>query len=511
MPSSPKRTSTRSLSYSDSEVLKADDPRPQRVAQMPTSMRRGTKSSDDRELKASYAMSTPRETPAAFLYVEKGPGAGQLMQIPEGTVVIGRASVADLRLQHPSVSRRHAQIRRAGSQFFVRDLGSQNGTYVNKRKIGTEVEIKPGDAIAVGNALMKLRGPMDRAQAAGMGAGATLDAPATRVKQKQHLPTSVVRRRDPGSSPLKVAMIAGLIGFIIAGGLIFVLVKTTTPGGLELRKVLPEAAKPKAAPEPENVQIELSDAVIKQEVTQALEKKQAERQAAAAAKADAEGKKLDEKGDDKSEKADKVASVSSSKKDKEKEAAEPKGGSKKDKLLAQYAKGDAEGALKAAKAADENALASRLSAFVAAHDAAKDALDSNNGTQAIRKFELALKIDQELGKGETTSYGTDIRKELSKLYTLVGSAFLDSADNDKALTVLRLAVKYDPSNKKAKGYLAKLEPQGASAAAAPAPAKSNKSAADAAFDDEAPAKKKAAPAKKPAAKKGSSIDDAFDE
>ncbi|MBZ4336632.1 FHA domain-containing protein [Corallococcus sp. AS-1-12] len=158
------------LPFDDDEVapLQADDPRPQRVPQYPAGPRKakrrgpGERSRSDRELTPRYdwAMeySDPGLTPA-FVYVERGPGAGQLVPLRQGSITLGRSSTSDLRLQHASISRRHAQLTRRGNVFMVRDLGSQNGTFVNRLRIKGEVEIKPGDELSLGNATLRLRGP----------------------------------------------------------------------------------------------------------------------------------------------------------------------------------------------------------------------------------------------------------------------------------------------------------------------------------------------------------------
>src|SRR5262249_17175536 len=64
---------------------------------------------------------------------------------------------SDLRLLHPSISRHHAELVRRGERFFLRDLGSQNGTFVNRARVTEEVEIRPGDQIAVGHAMLRIR------------------------------------------------------------------------------------------------------------------------------------------------------------------------------------------------------------------------------------------------------------------------------------------------------------------------------------------------------------------
>ena len=93
----------------------------------------------------------------AFLYVEQGPGQGQLLELKHGPVEIGRASTANLRIRHPSISRRHVEIRRVGERFFLKDLGSQNGTRVNNVPVVSEVELKPMASIVLGGAIVRLR------------------------------------------------------------------------------------------------------------------------------------------------------------------------------------------------------------------------------------------------------------------------------------------------------------------------------------------------------------------
>jgi pSer/pThr/pTyr-binding forkhead associated (FHA) protein len=165
----PSDDSGEELPFDDDEVapLQADDPRPQRVPQYPAGPRRlkrrgpGERAKSDRELSPRYdwakEYSDPGVTPA-FLYVERGPGAGQLVPLRQGSITLGRSSTSDLRLQHASISRRHAQLTRRGNVFLVRDLGSQNGTFLNRIRIKGEVEIRPGDELSLGNATLRLRG-----------------------------------------------------------------------------------------------------------------------------------------------------------------------------------------------------------------------------------------------------------------------------------------------------------------------------------------------------------------
>jgi hypothetical protein len=70
------------------------------------------------------------------LVVRTGGGmAGQSFQPEEGRTLIGRSPECDVFLDDVTVSRRHAELVRDGETFSIRDLGSLNGTYVNRRRI----------------------------------------------------------------------------------------------------------------------------------------------------------------------------------------------------------------------------------------------------------------------------------------------------------------------------------------------------------------------------------------
>lgn len=153
------------LPFDDDEVapLQADDPRPQHVLQFPAGPRRDrgglSHEGRDRELPTHFhsgEYEDPDHAPL-FLYVERGPGTGQLLPLRQGVLVLGRSSTSDLRLQHPSISRRHAQLTRLGDRLYLKDLGSQNGTFVNRVRLSSELEVHPGDELALGNALLQVR------------------------------------------------------------------------------------------------------------------------------------------------------------------------------------------------------------------------------------------------------------------------------------------------------------------------------------------------------------------
>ena len=68
----------------------------------------------------------------------------------QNLIKIGRSRENGIRLNHPQVSRHHAQIERMGSRYRLIDLKSNNGVFVNKAKIAHEAWLKDGDEIRIG-------------------------------------------------------------------------------------------------------------------------------------------------------------------------------------------------------------------------------------------------------------------------------------------------------------------------------------------------------------------------
>src|SRR2546423_12990186 len=75
----------------------------------------------------------------------------------EGSLVVGRISECGLKLERATVSRRHAEFIMREGQVRVRDLGSQNGTYVRGVRIEGEALVSTGDLISLGNVSLILQ------------------------------------------------------------------------------------------------------------------------------------------------------------------------------------------------------------------------------------------------------------------------------------------------------------------------------------------------------------------
>jgi hypothetical protein len=84
------------------------------------------------------------------LVVRSGGGrAGETFPLENERVTIGRSPDCDIFLDDVTVSRKHAVFRREGGRYHVSDVGSLNGTYVNRERID-EVALQTGDEVQIG-------------------------------------------------------------------------------------------------------------------------------------------------------------------------------------------------------------------------------------------------------------------------------------------------------------------------------------------------------------------------
>lgn len=85
----------------------------------------------------------------SVLVVQRGGSAGTSYLLVGDLVTAGREPDSDLFLDDVTVSRRHAELRRMASGWLLRDVGSLNGTYVNRQRI-EEAALSPGDEVQIG-------------------------------------------------------------------------------------------------------------------------------------------------------------------------------------------------------------------------------------------------------------------------------------------------------------------------------------------------------------------------
>ena len=362
----------------------------------------------------------------AFLYVERGPGSGQLFPIKPGTSTIGRGSDSDIRLLHPSISRKHARLSLRRDRFFVQDLGSQNGTLVNRARIERETELLPGDSLSIGNAVLKLRG------------SAAVSSGEARRKERTLDASSSSKTGQASIHWARIVALSSAAGFILAGILILCFLrlaraphfraltaaapiageveseailaphrKTARHASILLNKgaVIRHATPPsadsneQAPPKPRRIQV----------ASRADESPQASERAAAPSppKLPASVPKSEDIKEQKYLIAAK-SGIATSVRTRVSVAED------RELILAHFADGDIASALEVAKDSGMEALTSSLSLFRSHYAAGKRALALRDVQDAQSHFTAALDIDRQLVPGGT-EYTTEIRKTLNKL------------------------------------------------------------------------------------------------
>ena len=94
-----------------------------------------------------------------LLVVKRGPNAGSRFLLDRDTTSAGRHPDSDIFLDDVTVSRRHAEFHRESGIFTVRDVGSLNGTYVNRERVESAT-LSNGDEVQIGKfRLVFIAGP----------------------------------------------------------------------------------------------------------------------------------------------------------------------------------------------------------------------------------------------------------------------------------------------------------------------------------------------------------------
>ena len=86
---------------------------------------------------------------SGVLVVKRGPNVGAKYVLDHDLTRAGRHPDSEIFLDDITVSRRHAEFERRGGQYVVKDVGSLNGTYVNRERID-EAILASGDEVQIG-------------------------------------------------------------------------------------------------------------------------------------------------------------------------------------------------------------------------------------------------------------------------------------------------------------------------------------------------------------------------
>ena len=104
---------------------------------------------------------TPRGTPARLKVVEPPESKGQTYDLAD-ELTVGRAAGCQVRVEDGYASQLHARLFRRDGELYVEDLGSTNGTYVNRRgtsnkeKVTGPAVLRMGDRLVVGRTVLEV-------------------------------------------------------------------------------------------------------------------------------------------------------------------------------------------------------------------------------------------------------------------------------------------------------------------------------------------------------------------
>jgi pSer/pThr/pTyr-binding forkhead associated (FHA) protein len=118
------------------------------VAEAPTAAERGGRRREPRP--------TLPPGPSTLLVQGQGDAKPRTVRL-SASMTVGRAPECELRLDDTYTSQQHARLFAKNNSWFVEDLGSTNGTFVNDQKLAAPAMLQPGDKVRVGQTLLELR------------------------------------------------------------------------------------------------------------------------------------------------------------------------------------------------------------------------------------------------------------------------------------------------------------------------------------------------------------------
>jgi hypothetical protein len=105
---------------------------------------------------AARPVPSAKKGPRKVAIVEGDEQQGKILDLGN-ELLIGRAERCQLVLNDSYISQMHARIFAKGGGYMIEDLGSTNGTYLNKRKVTTATPLHRGDHVKIGKTILELR------------------------------------------------------------------------------------------------------------------------------------------------------------------------------------------------------------------------------------------------------------------------------------------------------------------------------------------------------------------
>ncbi|MBI4552765.1 MAG: SpoIIE family protein phosphatase [Candidatus Latescibacteria bacterium] len=139
-----------------------------------------------------------------YLHIITAQGEAQTYSLSKETVMIGRAKDADILLHDAGVSRHHAQLRRTGELYLVKDMDSSNGTFLNETVLQQEIPLRVGDQVRVGQTIMKyLVNPPAKTTTANMVLGPNDPQFQASMFKADQLPYTMVEQSPQDDTPTR--------------------------------------------------------------------------------------------------------------------------------------------------------------------------------------------------------------------------------------------------------------------------------------------------------------------
>ena len=134
-----------------------------------------------------------------------------------GTLTIGRSPSVSIPIDDKTLSREHTQVYVQGNRYFVRDLGSKNGTYLNNQLVKQPTPLKHGDRIRVGSASFMILWDPEDVAAEAPAAPAPSPAPATRTASAPRPAPATRPRSSTGSGAARFVGTLLFWGVLLGG------------------------------------------------------------------------------------------------------------------------------------------------------------------------------------------------------------------------------------------------------------------------------------------------------